>query len=173
MTTVLLTDQYLTADRLISYDGFTYEAPKIKKLKNRLAYFIGSKYPDEAERKVYDREIYKLMFGNAKSKQHATAVLTEMIEFNEILIMTAKKNFRVKRTLPKFEVSTRNWNEDTPITIFEYPLQQPLYAGTGDDFAVAGWMCGLQPEEIMQAVIELDPCSGFGYDIIRREELWP
>ncbi|EDM4449018.1 hypothetical protein CSU86_05745 [Salmonella enterica subsp. enterica serovar Dublin] len=161
MTTVLVTKDYILADRLVDYGGTVKELPKIHKYKNKFVVYTGER--------VLDSDLWKTMIMSAAEKYlieekrtKVEGIFKDLIEkerlFDQVIIFTAKETFWLGLVADKFEAHTLNKN-----TVW--------VTGSGGGFARAAWATGISEKKIMPLVGSIDPSSSTTYDLFYRKSL--
>ena len=142
MTTVLVTKDYILADRLVDYGGTVKELPKIHKYKNKFVVYTGER--------VLDSDLWKTMIMSAAEKYlieekrtKVEGIFKDLIEkerlFDQVIIFTAKETFWLGLVADKFEAHTLNKN-----TVWA--------SGSGQGFARAAWASGIADKNIVPFV---------------------
>lgn len=161
MTTVLVTKDYILADRLVDYGGTVKELPKLHKYKNKFVVYTGER--------VLDSDLWKTMIISAAEKYlieekrtKVEGIFKDLIEkerlFDQVIIFTAKETFWLGLVADKFEAHTLNKN-----TVW--------VTGSGGGFARAAWATGISEKKIMPLVGSIDPSSSTTYDLFYRKSL--
>lgn len=161
MTTVLVTKDYILADRLVDYGGTVKELPKIHKYKNKFVVYTGER--------VLDSDLWKTMIMSAAEKYlieekrtKVEGIFKDLIEkerlFDQVIIFTAKETFWLGLVADKFEAHTLNKN-----TVWA--------SGSGQGFARAAWASGIAEKNIVPLVGSIDTASSQSYDLFYRKHL--
>lgn len=161
MTTVLVTKDYILADRLVDYGGTVKELPKIHKYKNKFVVYTGER--------VLDSDLWKTMIMSAAEKYlieekrtKVEGIFKDLIEkerlFDQVIIFTAKETFWLGLVADKFEAHTLNKN-----TVW--------VSGSGQGFARAAWASGIAEKNIVPLVGSIDTASSQSYDLFYRKHL--
>lgn len=161
MTTVLVTKDYILADRLVDYGGTVKELPKIHKYKNKFVVYTGER--------VLDSDLWKTMIMSAAEKYlieekrtKVEGIFKDLIEkerlFDQVIIFTAKETFWLGLVADKFEAHTLNKN-----TVWA--------SGSGQDFARAAWASGIAEKNIVPLVGSIDTATSQSYDLFYRKHL--
>lgn len=161
MTTVLVTKDYILADRLVDYAGTVKELPKLHKHKNKFVFYTGER--------VLDTEFWKISMTAAIEKyldedkrKEVEPLFVDFFEkeriFDQIVIFTARKTHWLTLVAGKFEDLVINENA--------------VWAtGSGGGFARAAWATGISEKKIMSLVGSIDPSSSTTYDLFYRKSL--
>lgn len=161
MTTVLVTKDYILADRLVDYAGTVKELPKLHKHKNKFVFYTGER--------VLDTEFWKISMAAAIEKyldedkrKEVEPLFVDFFEkeriFDQIVIFTARKTHWLTLVAGKFEDLVINENA--------------VWAtGSGGGFARAAWATGISEKKIMPLVGSIDPSSSTTYDLFYRKSL--
>lgn len=161
MTTVLVTKDYILADRLVDYAGTVKELPKLHKHKNKFVFYTGER--------VLDTEFWKISMTAAIEKyldedkrKEVEPLFVDFFEkeriFDQIVIFTARKTHWLTLVAGKFEDLVINENA--------------VWAtGSGGGFARAAWATGISEKKIMPLVGSIDPSSSTTYDLFYRKSL--
>lgn len=161
MTTVLVTKDYILADRLVDYAGTVKELPKLHKHKNKFVFYTGER--------VLDTEFWKISMTAAIEKyldedkrKEVEPLFVDFFEkeriFDQIVIFTARKTRWLTLVAGKFEDLVINEN-----TVW--------VTGSGGGFARAAWATGISEKKIMPLVGSIDPSSSTTYDLFYRKHL--
>ncbi|EAA4127181.1 hypothetical protein BZ425_15150 [Salmonella enterica subsp. enterica serovar Enteritidis] len=161
MTTVLVTKDYILADRLVDYGGTVKELPKIHKYKNKFVVYTGER--------VLDSDLWKTMIMSAAEKYlieekrtKVEGIFKDLIEkerlFDQVIIFTAKETFWLGLVADKFEAHTLNKN-----TVWA--------SGSGQGFARAAWASGIAEKNIVPLVGSIDTATSQSYDLFYRKHL--
>lgn len=161
MTTVLVTKDYILADRLVDYGGTVKEFPKLHKYKNKFVVYTGER--------VLDSDLWKTMIISAAEKYlieekrtKVEGIFKDLIEkerlFDQVIIFTAKETFWLGLVADKFEAHTLNKN-----TVWT--------TGSGQGFARAAWATGIAEKNIVPLVGSIDTASSQSYDLFYRKHL--
>lgn len=161
MTTVLVTKDYILADRLVDYAGTVKELPKLHKHKNKFVFYTGER--------VLDTEFWKISMTAAIEKyldedkrKEVEPLFVDFFEkdriFDQIVIFTARKTRWLTLVAGKFEDLVINEN-----TVW--------VTGSGGGFARAAWATGISEKKIMPLVGSIDPSSSTTYDLFYRKSL--
>lgn len=161
MTTVLVTKDYILADRLVDYGGTVKELPKIHKYKNKFVVYTGER--------VLDSDLWKTMIMSAAEKYlieekrtKVEGIFKDLIEkerlFDQVIIFTAKETFWLGLVADKFEAHALNKN-----TVWA--------SGSGQGFARAAWASGIAEKNIVPLVGSIDTASSQSYDLFYRKHL--
>ena len=161
MTTVLVTKDYILADRLVDYAGTVKELPKLHKHKNKFVFYTGER--------VLDTEFWKISMTAAIEKyldedkrKEVEPLFVDFFEkeriFDQIVIFTAGKTRWLTLVAGKFEDLVINEN-----TVW--------VTGSGGGFARAAWATGISEKKIMPLVGSIDPSSSTTYDLFYRKSL--
>lgn len=161
MTTVLVTKDYILADRLVDYGGTVKELPKLHKYKNKFVVYTGER--------VLDSDLWKTMIISAAEKYlieekrtKVEGIFKDLIEkerlFDQVIIFTAKETFWLGLVADKFEAHTLNKN-----TVWA--------SGSGQGFARAAWASGIAEKNIVPLVGSIDTASSQTYDLFYRKSL--
>lgn len=161
MTTVLVTKDYILADRLVDYGGTIKELPKLHKYKNKFVVYTGER--------VLDSDLWKTMIISAAEKYlieekrtKVEGIFKDLIEkerlFDQVIIFTAKETFWLGLVADKFEAHTLNKN-----TVWA--------SGSGQGFARAAWASGIAEKNIVPLVGSIDTASSQTYDLFYRKQL--
>mgnify|MGYP000242132668 CR=1 FL=1 len=161
MTTVLVTKDYILADRLVDYGGTVKELPKLHKYKNKFVVYTGER--------VLDSDLWKTMIISAAEKYlieekrtKVEGIFKDLIEkerlFDQVIIFTAKETFWLGLVADKFEAHTLNKN-----TVWA--------SGSGQGFARAAWASGIAEKNIVPLVGSIDTASSQTYDLFYRKQL--
>lgn len=161
MTTVLVTKDYILADRLVDYGGTVKELPKLHKYKNKFVVYTGER--------VLDSDLWKTMIISAAEKYlieekrtKVEGIFKDLIEkerlFDQVIIFTAKETFWLGSVADKFEAHTLNKN-----TVWA--------SGSGQGFARAAWASGIAEKNIVPLVGSIDTASSQTYDLFYRKQL--
>lgn len=161
MTTILVTKDYILADRLVDYAGTVKELPKLHKYKNKFVVYTGER--------VMDTNFCKMMMFSAVEKfldegkrekveeLFKDLILKEKL-FDQIIIYTAKETFWLGKIMEHFEYFLINDN-----TVW--------VTGSGGGFARAAWATGISEKKIMPLVGSIDTASSQTYDLFYRKHL--
>lgn len=161
MTTVLVTKDYILADRLVDYGGTVKELPKIHKYKNKFVVYTGER--------VLDSDLWKTMIMSAAEKYlieekrtKVEGIFKDLIEkerlFDQVVIFTAKETFWLGLVADKFEAHALNKN-----TVWA--------SGSGQGFARAAWASGIAEKNIVPLVGSIDTATSQSYDLFYRKHL--
>lgn len=161
MTTVLVTKDYILADRLVDYGGTVKELPKIHKYKNKFVVYTGER--------ILDSDLWKTMIMSAAEKYlieekrtKVEGIFKDLIEkerlFDQVIIFTAKETFWLGLVADKFEAHTLNKN-----TVWA--------SGSGQGFARAAWASGIAEKNIVPLVGSIDTATSQSYDLFYRKHL--
>lgn len=161
MTTVLVTKDYILADRLVDYGGTVKELPKIHKYKNKFVVYTGER--------VLDSDLWKTMIMSAAEKYlieekrtKVEGIFKDLIEkerlFDQVIIFTAKETFWLGLVADKFEAHALNKN-----TVWA--------SGSGQGFARAAWASGIAEKNIVPLVGSIDTATSQSYDLFYRKHL--
>lgn len=161
MTTVLVTKDYILADRLVDYGGTVKELPKIHKYKNKFVVYTGER--------VLDSDLWKTMIISAAEKYlieekrtKVEGIFKDLIEkerlFDQVIIFTAKETFWLGLVADKFEAHALNKN-----TVWA--------SGSGQGFARAAWATGIAEKNIVPLVGSIDTATSQSYDLFYRKHL--
>lgn len=161
MTTVLVTKDYILADRLVDYGGTVKELPKLHKYKNKFVVYTGER--------VLDSDLWKTMIMSAAEKYlieekrtKVEGIFKDLIEkerlFDQVIIFTAKETFWLGLVADKFEAHTLNKN-----TVWA--------SGSGQGFARAAWASGIAEKNIVPLVGSIDTATSQSYDLFYRKHL--
>lgn len=161
MTTVLVTKDYILADRLVDYGGTVKELPKIHKYKNKFVVYTGER--------VLDSDLWKTMIMSAAEKYlieekrtKVEGIFKDLIEkerlFDQVIIFTAKETFWLGLVADKFEAHALNKN-----TVWA--------SGSGQGFARAAWASGIAEKNIVTLVGSIDTATSQSYDLFYRKHL--
>ena len=161
MTTVLVTKDYILADRLVDYGGTVKELPKLHKYKNKFVVYTGER--------VLDSDLWKTMIISGAEKYlieekraKVEGIFKDLIEkerlFDQVIIFTAKETFWLGLVADKFEAHTLNKN-----TVWA--------SGSGQGFARAAWASGIAEKNIVPLVGSIDTATSQSYDLFYRKHL--
>lgn len=161
MTTVLVTKDYILADRLVDYGGTVKELPKLHKYKNKFVVYTGER--------VLDSDLWKTMIISGAEKYlieekraKVEGIFKDLIEkeqtFDQIIIFTAKETHWLGLVGGKFEAHALNKN-----TVWT--------TGSGQGFARAAWASGIAEKNIVPLVGSIDTASSQSYDLFYRKQL--
>nr|DAG37567.1 MAG TPA: hypothetical protein [Caudoviricetes sp.] len=161
MTTVLVTKDYILADRLVDYAGTVKELPKLHKHKNKFVFYTGER--------VLDTEFWKMSITAAIEKyldedkrKKVEPLFADLIEkeriYDQIVIFTARETHWLTLVADKFKTFVINKNA-------------VWTTGSGGDFARAAWATGISEKKIMPLVGSIDPSSSTTYDLFYRKHL--
>lgn len=161
MTTVLVTKDYILADRLVDYAGTVKELPKLHKHKNKFVFYTGERVLDTEFWKISMTAVIEKYLDEDKRKE-VEPLLVDFFEkeriFDQIVIFTARKTRWLTLVAGKFEDLVINEN-----TVW--------VTGSGGDFARAAWATGISEKKIMPLVGSIDPSSSTTYDLFYRKSL--
>lgn len=161
MTTVLVTKDYILADRLVEYSGTVKELPKLHKHKNKFVFYTGER--------VLDTEFWKMSTAVAIEKyldedkrKKVEPLLVELFEkeqmFDQIVIFTVRETYWLGLVADKFKTFVINKNA-------------VWTTGSGGGFARAAWATGISEKKIMPLVGSIDTASSQTYDLFYRKHL--
>lgn len=161
MTTVLVTKDYILADRLVDYGGTVKEIPKLHKYKNKFVVYTGER--------VIDSDLWKTMIMTGAEKYlieekraKVEGIFKDLIEkeqtFDQIIIFTAKETHWLGLVGGKFEAHALNKN-----TVWT--------TGSGQGFARAAWATGIAEKNIVPLVGSIDTATSQSYDLFYRKHL--
>lgn len=161
MTTVLVTNDYILADRLVDYGGTVKAVPKLHKYKNKFVVYTGER--------VLDSDLWKttIMSGAEKylieeKRTKVEGIFKDLIEkerlFDQIIIYTAEETHWLGLLEGKFESRVLNKN-----TVWA--------TGSGQGFARAAWATGITEKNIIPLVGSIDTASSQTYDLFYRKHL--
>lgn len=161
MTTVLVTKDYILADRLVDYGGTVKELPKLHKYKNKFVVYTGER--------VLDSDLWKTMIISGAEKYlieekraKVEGIFKDLIEkeqtFDQIIIFTAKETHWLGLVGGKFEAHALNKN-----TVWT--------TGSGQGFARAAWATGIAEKNIVPLVGSIDTATSQSYDLFYRKQL--
>ena len=161
MTTVLVTKDYILADRLVDYGGTVKELPKLHKYKNKFVVYTGER--------VLDSDLWKTMIISGAEKYlieekraKVEGIFKDLIEkeqtFDQIIIFTAKETHWLGLVGGKFEAHALNKN-----TVWT--------TGSGHGFARAAWATGIAEKNIVPLVGSIDTATSQSYDLFYRKQL--
>lgn len=161
MTTVLVTKDYILADRLVDYAGTVKELPKLHKHKNKFVFYTGERVLDTEFWKISMTATIEKYLDEDKRKE-VEPLLVDFFEkeriFDQIVIFTARKTYWLALVAGKFESLVINEN-----TVWT--------TGSGGGFARAAWATGISEKKIMPLVGSIDPSSSTTYDLFYRKSL--
>lgn len=161
MTTVLVTKDYILADRLVDYAGTVKELPKLHKHKNKFVFYTGERVLDTEFWKISMTATIEKYLDEDKRKE-IEPLLVDFFEkeriFDQIVIFTARKTHWLTLVAGKFEAFVINEN-----TVWT--------TGSGGGFARAAWATGISEKKIMPLVGSIDPSSSTTYDLFYRKSL--
>lgn len=161
MTTVLVTKDYILADRLVDYAGTVKELPKLHKHKNKFVFYTGERVLDTEFWKISMTATIEKYLDEDKRKE-VESLLVDFFEkeriFDQIVIFTARKTYWLTLVAGKFESFVINEN-----TVW--------VTGSGGGFARAAWATGISEKKIMPLVGSIDPSSSTTYDLFYRKHL--
>lgn len=161
MTTVLVTKDYILADRLVDYGGTVKELPKLHKYKNKFVVYTGER--------VLDSDLWKTMIISGAEKYlieekraKVEGIFKDLIEkelfYDQIIIFTAKETHWLGLVGGKFEAHALNKN-----TVWT--------TGSGQGFARAAWATGIAEKNIVPLVGSIDTATSQSYDLFYRKHL--
>lgn len=161
MTTVLVTKDYILADRLVDYGGTVKELPKLHKHKNKFVVYTGER--------VLDSDLWKttIMSGAEKylieeKRAKIEGLFKDLIEkeqfYDQIIIYTAEETHWLGLLEGKFESRVLNKN-----TVWA--------TGSGQAFARAAWASGISEKNIIPLVGSIDTATSEAYDLFYRKHL--
>ena len=161
MTTVLVTKDYILADRLVDYGGTVKELPKLHKYKNKFVVYTGER--------VLDSDLWTTMIISGAEKYlieekraKVEGIFKDLIEkeqtFDQIIIFTAKETHWLGLVGGKFEAHALNKN-----TVWT--------TGSGQGFARAAWATGIAEKNIVPLVGSIDTATSQSYDLFYRKHL--
>lgn len=161
MTTVLVTKDYILADRLVDYAGTVKELPKLHKHKNKFVFYTGERVLDTEFWKISMTAVIEKYLDEDKRKE-VEPLFVDFFEkeriFDQIVIFTARKTHWLTLVAGKFEDLVINENA-------------VWVTGSGGGFARAAWATGISEKKIMPLVGSIDPSSSTTYDLFYRKSL--
>lgn len=161
MTTVLVTKDYILADRLVDYGGTVKELPKLHKHKNKFVVYTGERVLDsDLWRKTIMSLAEKYLIEEKRTK--VEGIFKDLIEkeqfYDQIIIFTAEETHWLGLVEDKFEAHSLNKN-----TVWA--------TGSGQGFARAAWATGITEKNIIPLVGSIDTASSQSYDLFYRKHL--
>lgn len=161
MTTVLVTKDYILADRLVDYGGTVKAVPKLHKYKNKFVVYAGERVLDsDLWKKTIMTAVEKYLIEEKRTK--VEGLFRDLIErdrfYDQFIIYTAEETHWLGRLDGKFESRILNKN-----TIWA--------TGSGHGFARAAWATGISEKNIIPLVGTIDTATSETYDLFYRKHL--
>lgn len=161
MTTVLVTKDYILADRLVDYGGTVKASPKLHKYKNKFVVYTGERVLDSEPWKMTIMstvEEYLIEEKRAKVRELFKDLIEKEQFYDQIIIYTAEETHWLGLLGDKFVSHTLNKN-----TIWT--------TGSGQAFARAAWASGISEKNIIPLVGSIDTATSETYDLFYRKHL--
>lgn len=148
MTTVLVTNDYILADRLVDYGGTVKAVPKLHKYKNKFVVYTGERVLDsDLWKKTIMTAVEKYLIEEKRAK--VEGLFRDLIEkeqfYDQLIIYTAEETHWLGLLDGKFESRILNKN-----TI---------------------WATGISEKNIIPLVGSIDTATSETYDLFYRKHL--